>query len=153
VFDDVSWIAFRRQTSNLRVGSSKLSERAKIIYLDGFSAKRFSWKSSREQMTRRHLDEDGGPAKSASCGRSPVQPWFILEVWKAAPTERLVMFTMGWLVVLVGVLAMHWADGHFPFSTHNPAAAGWISVGSPARLWAIDPLVDERGRARRPRQP
>lgn len=27
------------------------------------------------------------------------------------------MFTMGWLVVLLGVLAMRWADGRFPFST------------------------------------
>jgi hypothetical protein len=29
------------------------------------------------------------------------------------------MFTMSWLVVLLGVLAMRWADGRFPFSTHN----------------------------------
>jgi hypothetical protein len=27
------------------------------------------------------------------------------------------MFTLGWLVVLVGVLATRWADGRFPFST------------------------------------
>ncbi len=30
------------------------------------------------------------------------------------------MFTMSWLVVLFGVLAMRWADGRFPFLTHNP---------------------------------
>jgi hypothetical protein len=29
------------------------------------------------------------------------------------------MFTMGWLVVLLGVLAMSWADARFPFSTHD----------------------------------
>jgi|KBSMisStandDraft_5_1062788.scaffolds.fasta_scaffold4261467_1 hypothetical protein len=31
------------------------------------------------------------------------------------------MFTMGWLVVVLGVLAIRWADGRFPFSTLNPA--------------------------------
>ena len=30
--------------------------------------------------------------------------------------EVRVMFTVGWLVVLFGVLAMRWADGCFPFS-------------------------------------
>jgi hypothetical protein len=25
------------------------------------------------------------------------------------------MFTLGWLVVLLGVLAIRWADGRFPF--------------------------------------
>jgi hypothetical protein len=29
------------------------------------------------------------------------------------------MFTMGWLVVVLGVLAIRWADGRFPFSTLN----------------------------------
>jgi hypothetical protein len=32
------------------------------------------------------------------------------------------MFTVGWLIVLLGVLAMHWADGRFPFSMQNPHA-------------------------------
>jgi hypothetical protein len=29
------------------------------------------------------------------------------------------MFTMGWIVVLLGVLALQWADGGFPFSTER----------------------------------
>ena len=36
--------------------------------------------------------------------------------------EVRVMFTVGWLVVLFGVLAMRWADGCFPsldFKTSN----------------------------------
>jgi hypothetical protein len=30
------------------------------------------------------------------------------------------MFTAGWLVIVLGVLAIRWADGRFPFSTLNP---------------------------------
>jgi hypothetical protein len=29
------------------------------------------------------------------------------------------MFTAGWLVIVLGALAIRWADGRFPFSTLN----------------------------------
>jgi hypothetical protein len=29
------------------------------------------------------------------------------------------MLTIGWVAVLLGVIALHWADGGFPFSTER----------------------------------
>jgi hypothetical protein len=36
--------------------------------------------------------------------------------WKKPPKVEAQMLTCGWLAVLLGLLAVQWADGRFPFS-------------------------------------
>jgi hypothetical protein len=47
------------------------------------------------------------------------------------------MFTMGWLIVLLGVLAIRWADKRFPFSTHNLLRRRWLYRLNQRRIVSI----------------
>jgi hypothetical protein len=37
------------------------------------------------------------------------------------------MLTIGWLVVIFGVLAVQWADGHFPFFDTVSFSHHWVT--------------------------
>ena len=46
-----------------------------------------------------------------------VQPPFSIRMMKSRPTDEASMMTIGWLAVLLGVIAVQWADGRFPFAS------------------------------------
>ena len=51
---------------------------------------------------------------------NPVQQPFSVGVVKSRPTmEARMIFTVGWLAVLLGLLAMQWADNGGGFSWHS----------------------------------
>jgi hypothetical protein len=45
-----------------------------------------------------------------------VQLAFSVGMMKSWPTDEASMMTIGWLVILFGVIAVQWADGRFPFA-------------------------------------
>jgi len=46
-----------------------------------------------------------------------VQPPFSIRMMKSRPTDEASMMTIGLLAVLLGVIAVQWADGRFPFAS------------------------------------
>jgi hypothetical protein len=46
-----------------------------------------------------------------------VQPPFSIGMMKSPPTDEASIMTIGWLAVLLGVIAVQWADGRFPFAS------------------------------------
>ena len=64
-----------------------------------------------------------GPIQRKAAHPSPnvaariVQPPFSIGMMKSRRfTDEASMMTIGWLAVLLGVIAVQWADGRFPFA-------------------------------------
>jgi hypothetical protein len=62
------------------------------------------------------VGRSSGRLLSESVAARIVQPPFSIGMMKSRPTDEASMMTIGWLAVLLGVIAVQWADGRFPFA-------------------------------------